>query len=366
MAPRGRSHPRLGWPDNLYTAGRGGYKYRHPISKVDTWMGNDQAKAFAAAKKLNALLMPDSNLVAKVTGEYKTIKDALQIFRTDIQPSKKWKPTTAKGYEIYLVNIQKQIGKRAIDQFTVKDCAEYIRTYSDSTRSRQVMRLVLIWIFAVAVQEGWIDDNPAEKTLKFSYERKRERLDIATYNTIWKYAPIWLKNAMDLSLVTLLRRDDVVSLQLSDLRDGFLWVVPKKTDHSTKLHLKLHATPSVSAILDRCKDGTVSPYFIHRLPDRLASRDGWGQGRVHHTQVLPEQITRAFADARKAAGIDGTNAPTFHEIRSLGAQLLRENGWTEEQIQGLMGHADIKTTRDYLEGHEPQWVNITPGYTLVR
>jgi hypothetical protein len=48
---------------------------------------------------------------------------------------------------------------------------------------------------------------------------------------------------------------------------------------------------------------------------------------VHHTQVLPEQVCRTFADARDAAVAAGDLAasehpPTFHEIRSLGGVLL--------------------------------------------
>ena len=55
MVPRTRAKSRAGWPDNLYP-NRSGFKYRHPVTRKETWMGLDKARAFAAAKKLNAML----------------------------------------------------------------------------------------------------------------------------------------------------------------------------------------------------------------------------------------------------------------------------------------------------------------------
>ncbi|MCI1709125.1 MAG: tyrosine-type recombinase/integrase [Chiayiivirga sp.] len=84
---------------------------------------------------------------------------------------------------------------------------------------------------------------------------------------------------------------------------------------------------------------------------------------MHHTQVLPEQVCRTFADARDAAVAAGDLAasehpPTFHEIRSLGGVLLHLSAWSEANVQALMGHANSTMTRVYLEGHERPWTEI--------
>lgn len=92
-------------------------------------------------------------------------------------------------------------------------------------RDEQQFRLVLGWILTCAVEEGWMESNPALATRKFSHERKRARLTIEDYRKIWGKAPAWVQVAMDLSLLTLLRREDVVSLRFSDARAGSLWVV---------------------------------------------------------------------------------------------------------------------------------------------
>ena len=102
------------------------------------------------------------------------------------------------------------------------------------------------------------------------------------------------------------------------------------------------------------------------LPERARPEEKRAKERTHHTQVLPEQISRAFAEARNAAGIMGKNAPTFHEIRSLGGALLREAGWSVEQVQDLMTHTSEAMTEHYLGGHEAPWTDVSIGISLKR
>ncbi|OBU70801.1 integrase [Stenotrophomonas maltophilia] len=192
------------------------------------------------------------------------------------------------------------------------------------------------------------------------------RLTLDVYRAIWDQAAPWLRNAMDLSLVTLLRREDVVTVKFTDVRDGHLWVVPSKTEGSTNVRLQIAAAGPLADLLKRCKDDVASPFVIHRLPEKARPSDKRAKTRKHHTQVLPEQLSRAFAAARDAAGITGDAPPTFHEIRSLGGALLRDAGWTTEQIQALMGHGNASMTEHYLGGHEAPWQPVTTGIALPR
>lgn len=365
MSPRKRSAGRQGWPDNLYP-NKGGFKYRHPITRRETFMGRDQTKAFAAAKKLNAMLLPGNDLVDKVIGSRETVADAIAVFRRDDVPGRNWAPKTAEVYESVIRRTEAGIGSRPVDEVTVKDCAEFIRSVTESDRARQQFRLVLGWIMACAVQEGWIDTNPVLATRRFQHERKRARLTKEVYSAIWEKAEPWLRLAMDLSLVTLLRREDVVSLKFSDVRDGFLWVVPQKTEGSTLVKLKIKIGDELATLLAQARDTVLSPYVVHRLPDRARPSDKRAAARQHHTQVMPEQVTRAFQDAREAAGVGGDNPPSFHEIRSLGGAMVRETGWTTEQIQTLMGHASKSMTEHYLDGHDAPWTEVAPALILNR
>jgi integrase len=367
---RPRSSARAGWPDNLYTC-KDGYKYRHPISRKDTWMGKDRARAFEAARKLNALLTPGNDLVGRVVAKSETIADAIKVFRTDDMPGRKWAAKTADLYGNILKRIEAHIGEREVAGVTVRDCATFVREVTTSQRARQQFRLALTWVLACAVEEGWIDTNPALQTRKANYERQRERLLKPVYDAIWQHAPGWLRNAMDLSLLTLLRREDVVCARFEDVRENKLHVIPGKTEGTTGARLRIALDGDLAAVIARCRDNIVSPYLIHRLPEKARPTNMRAKTRLHHTQVLPEQLSRAFADTRDAAlaahpGLVGDNPPTFHEIRSLGGALLRDAGWTDVQVQALMAHSDVDMTRHYLEGHEAPWTDVKTGLSLQR
>lgn len=364
MMGRARSRSRAGWPANLYPC-KDGYKYRHPQTRKETWMGMDKDRAFTAARKLNALLVTGNDLVAKVAGAAKTVADAIQVFRDDDMPHRGWAPKTAAWYEVFLNRLKEDRGERELEALTVKDCAEYIRTVTDSPRGRQTYRLVLSWVLACAVQEGWMDQNPALQTRKFGHARKRERLILEMYRQIHTAAPLWLQNAMDLSLLSLQRREDIVAAQFAHVRDGVWRVVPQKTENSSQARLEIVLTPDLQAIVDRCRDQVVSPYLVHRLPEKQKPRGQQAAARAHPTQVLPEQLTREFASIRDRLELGGEHPPTFHEIRSLGAALLMsEAGWTKQQVQELLAHQEVSTTEIYLEDHDLPWTRVTPGLNL--
>jgi len=113
MSPRKRSAGRQGWPDNLYP-NRDGFKYRHPITRRETFMGRDKAKAFVAAKKLNAMLLPGNDLVDKVIGSRETVADAIAVFRRDDVPGRNWAPKTAEVYESVIRRTEAGIGSKGI------------------------------------------------------------------------------------------------------------------------------------------------------------------------------------------------------------------------------------------------------------
>lgn len=94
---------------------------------------------------------------------------------------------------------------------------------------------------------------------------------------------------------------------------------------------------SASATLEshRSSAPVSTPPGVYRAVASTVISSGAGKraaARQHHTQVMPEQVTRAFQDAREAAGIKGGNPPSSHEIRSLGGALLSESGWAIEQV----------------------------------
>ncbi len=69
----------------------------------------------------------------------------------------------------------------------------------------------------------------------------------------------------------------------------------------------------------------------------------------HH--LHPSGIQRAITAAVRAAGM--TQRATAHTLRAAFALRLKEAGCQLDDIQKLMGHADIRTTQHYLESQPP-------------
>lgn len=82
--------------------------------------------------------------------------------------------------------------------------------------------------------------------------------------------------------------------------------------------MKLGATSSTRPSLTQTFYGMVLPGMLETArPSNKRAHD-----RDHDTQLLPEQLNRAFQEAREAAGITGENQVSFHKIRSVGGALL--------------------------------------------
>lgn len=82
-------------------------------------------------------------------------------------------------------------------------------------------------------------------------------------------------------------------------------------------------------VIARCRStGAISQYLIHHIrPQRDAKRGD---------PVRLIGISQAFAKARTLAGLQGEDAPTFHEIRSLCSRTYKEQGNVDTKV--LLGH----------------------------
>ncbi len=86
------------------------------------------------------------------------------------------------------------------------------------------------------------------------------------------------------------------------------------------------------------------------MPDRMKQKQA--QTEDHWTKVEERYLTRAFKDAREAAGCyaDWIDAemPGCHEVRALSLHLYKKAG---EDGQKIAGHAIEGMTRNYQKDH---------------
>ncbi|MFC7296050.1 phage integrase Arm DNA-binding domain-containing protein [Marinobacter aromaticivorans] len=355
MSPRPRRPKNRALPPNLYSSNGGkSYQYRHPVTGKFHGMGVSRAAAIAAAKELNAMLMPDNDLVGKVLGRV-TVRQHAKWWLENIAPEREYKKSTLEMYQVQMRKLIAAMGDTAVEDVDVQDLAKLLEDHSARTANQ--IRQVAVDLFRVAVSRGLRPDNPAEATLKRREKKARQRLTQAQYDAIHARCPRWAQNAMDLALITLQRRGDVSRMRFDDVRDGRLFVVQEKTEKYDTGYLAIAVGPKLDKVIKRCRDDLASPYLVHRRPERKIKDRA---GMDHWTQVKPQMITRAFAEARDESelfdGVPENERPTFHEIRALGIKNLKDKG---VDPQKLAGHATAKMTSNYDSGHEEiRWVEV--------
>ncbi len=381
---RPRKRGSIDLPPNLYAEKRDNavyYVYRYPVKgkKYGTrhGMGRDRTQAIIAAQQLNSMLIMEESLVDRVLGRANLFSDWLEKYlqiRID-ENALAEKSLKMLKYDISLMD--EKLGKIPVADISVFHCSEFLETWTKDNKRRMAgrMRSQLIKCLDYAASNGMIEHNPAEKTLPISAKVQRQRLTKEQFDIIYQLAPPHIQNAMMLGLITLQRREDIAAMKFKDIKDGYLYVAQQKTAKAKKgarenaknkaAHLMIKVNMELEETIANCRrTGILSQHLIHHIHGRRSAG-------ATHTQVKPgmplqpDNITRGFATARNKSGLfdklAANERPTFHEIRSLGAHLYKEQGIDP---QALLGHTDAKMTKHYLDGHGTEWTIVSAGLMI--
>lgn len=220
--PRKRTRKNRVLPPNLYPNGKY-WRYRNPITGQVTSINRPLAEAVKLARAANAKLAPlmvdDGALLSLLTGEKApTFARLCDRFETEYLPDRKLADSTRKEIAIKLERYQADLGKKLIGQLDVLAIAKYLDQYSNNAYTKH--RGLMIQIFDFAVAKGLAERNCAEMTLKKrEEEKKRQRHTLEGVTRILEAdttAP-WLKRAIRLALLSLQRRDDLVTWERAAL-----------------------------------------------------------------------------------------------------------------------------------------------------
>jgi integrase len=365
--PRKRTSKNRDLPDNLYPNGKY-WQYRNPITGRKTSINKPLAEAIKLARAANAKMAPlmvhDGALLSMLTGEKApTMKHLLERFEQEWLPTRSYADSTLQEIKFKLERYRADIGARMIGQLDVLSVAEYLDQFSNNAYTKH--RGLMVQIFAFAVAKGLSERNVAELTLvKTEEQKKRQRHTKEGLDAILAYGgtPDWLRRAIRLALVSLQRREDIVTWEKAavDLEANTIKVSPGKTqNYDNPIHLEIVMGGALRAVVKEClASPVVCPFLIHYTP-KARKREQLDAKR-HWNAVTEDYLSKAFTKAR-----DDSNAyesmpkderPTFHEIRALGAWLYEQQGCPQEYIQALMGHADVKMTEHYQAGHGEEQV----------
>ncbi len=240
MAPSYRESQNLGLEEyisvDLKTNGVVYYSYRLPNGKkrsIKRPAGASDASykkhANQMARKISAHLGRDNSEVEAqaVLNEYLMINDGLDKSAAAI-------PEILKSFKVEFLP-QRRHAKSTLDE-KHRVCRQYsekwptlsiydltlakLKTHLDSLTNAAYIKHRGFWVdvFKYSISQGFKIENIALKTLpKAQARKKRKRLKLEWFQQIREAAPDFLQRAMDLALLTLQRRGDLVEIMLSDI-----------------------------------------------------------------------------------------------------------------------------------------------------
>lgn len=366
MAPRPRKPGAMDLPPNLYHYG-GSWVYRRPdTGERRTLKGvTDRNLAILAARELNARLQPLAELKARAAAEHvlgdtqsaSSFGALADRFVREFLPGRKLAGKTLADYTDRITKLAGHFGAaRLVNTIETEEIATYLDARPANSGNKDRALLLMFWKYAMS--KGATRNNPVEATFRAHEDKQRQRLDIEAFRAIRSAAEPWFQIALDLAIVTLQRRGDLVGMRYDDIRDGRLYVEQGKVERHGTGRIAQRIGPQLAEIIARSRtDDIASPFIVHRRP--LRRRREYLDGKEHWTQVEAEMLSREFQRLRDAQhlydAVPPAQRPTFHELRSLGAALYRDAGIDP---QHLLGHEDAGMTEHYLAGHWTQFEHV--------
>jgi integrase len=306
--------------------------------------------AAAQARTANAELLRrqgDIALIQKIDGNVMTLAKWCEEYERRYVKRADAKPLTLISMRAQLKPLRDAtFAKQGIDTIKTSDISELIEEVEErgATMAKKVLSRA-IYVFRAAEAKGLIPvgSNPATPIEKPRVVVARSRLTLDEFNAILaevrKGGNPWMEHAMLLALLSAQRREDIVKMQFSQVKDGFLWIEQSKgrKGRETKLRIpvaiKLKAVSmTLNDVLKQCCDAVLSKYVIHHKKDLGFAKAG--------APVEMGTVSNTFATYRDRANLKitaGRTPPTFHEIRSLAARLYAEEYGAET---GNLGSQD--------------------------
>lgn len=337
MAPRSRSHKNKGLPDNLYINKEGYYRYRNPQTGKWHGLGRNKANAVTQAIQANLYIQGSAvTLLDKITGKDKrTVADWCDEY----------------GPHSRIKILKKGLGHYVLERLEPLQINEWLDQWKGKPTMRQAMLSTAKVVFSAAIGKGWIKTNPAADLTTETPIVKRSRLTLEAFRAIHAKADPTLQRAMELAIMTGMRRVNIVSLQWSQVKDGHLWVEHAKGGLKVRVPTSLYLSAvgwTLGDVIGRCRSSTVSRHLLHHQKGRARAKAG--------DPIWDKKIEELFREAREAAGITSDNPPTFHEIRSLAARLWKAQG---VDVRVLLGHKTEAMSALYQDSRGAEWVTIS-------
>ena len=247
--------------------------------------------------------------------------------------SQELSPETIKKYRQSVEKFISVVGDKELKDYTFID----VEAFKLHERQRGVKATTInIWlrhlraVFNYALQTGEIQNKLQIKMFKI-LERPVREIPKSTITRLLNAADEDFRSLLVVAFNTGMRRGELFSLRCSDINfeTGIITLSPYQTKSKRVRHIPV---PDVA---------------LEVLRKRCALKRK--NQRVFSFLNRPDDISFKFKKLKEKTGIKNVR---FHDIRHTFAINLIRNGFDISEVQQILGHATILTTKQYLQFRE--------------
>jgi len=249
MAPKARRQENRGLPAR-WRYKHGAYYYRVPADLTELWDGK---KEFRLGKTLNEAYRTWAEKL-ELYSDAKTMAELLDRYALEVIPTKAWKSQESNNLSIR--KLKPVFGHMPIASVKPMHVYQYKdkRGKEGKTAANRDIE-VLSHAFTKAIEWGLTENHPIKgKVRKFSTPPRRRYVEDWEIEEALKVASTFITNYIQLKLLIGLRRGDMLSIKLSDLKDDGIYVTPRKTANSTGKSMVIEWSDYLRFTVDEIKN----------------------------------------------------------------------------------------------------------------
>lgn len=307
-------------PARMYLK-HGAYYFQNPATRAWEPLGKDLAQALAEYGR-------------KVGGAWsgRTLGDVIDRYQTEVLPLKS--RHTADLQRPQLARLKRVFGRCQPDTVEPKHLYGYMDARRDAndrpapSAARHEISL-LGHVYAKAIRWGVAAGNPVRKLEKAPKPTRKRYVTDEEFMAVWRLAAERMRVAMDLALLTGLRRGDLLTLKRAQLLEAGIAVETAKTGAG----LLIEWTAELREVVERAK--RLAP----QVPGTylLRTRRGGPYSAAGFSAIWKRLIAKAVAKGVISEPF------TFHDLRRKSAS----DSATIGEAQARLGHTSEAVTRRF-------------------
>ena len=300
------------------------------IGKTAVLLGATYEEAMVRwAEVANGLVSPNRH----------SMNDLMDRYMMEVAPNKS--PKSYKNNLSQIKPLRQFFGHLDLQNITPVLIYQYLDSRAITPVAANREKALLSHILAYGIRWGHITTNPCRETKNLVEPRRSRYVTDEEYMTVWSIGSPTVRNMMDLSYLTGLRKADILRIKLRDISDDGVLVKIGKSRRSgvPAKEMLFEWTDELKTVVARSKKSK----SVIRGMTLISTRKGQPYTTDGFSSIWQRTVAKAMREKKLIESF------RFHDIRRKSATDA-ENLYGREFARRLLGHDDPRTTAIYISG----------------